>query len=118
MTPIDIRWVPTVTIQFTKDEVSNLMKLAVNHYDYICQKAALPGPEGFLNGLRNSEVAIGTHEWDFSVGELQILCKIMETDLNNTLGDIRWPLIQILTRVNARGYQVKDYQIWSENASL
>jgi hypothetical protein len=74
----------SVVLELTEQEVTFLCDLARAHYDATCRAAEAPGPNAFLNGMRNC-LEGGKAEWEWSFRECDIARKILETS-NSIVG--------------------------------
>ena len=67
-------------LEITREDAYFICAVAKLHYDSVCRSAEEPGPDAFLNGLRNQfwkpETKAATVEWSFR--ECDISRKILE----------------------------------------
>jgi len=85
-------------VEFDEATVDRLIRYSKSHYDFKCKHASKPGPEGFLNGMKNQfqgiEPKLFKGTYSLSIENLNLLCKICENDSSaNDLFNVFYTLL-------------------------
>lgn len=75
---LDVRYTPSASVKFTREEVKTLIRCSERHYDGKCRRLSQPG--GLLWGMQNKLRMSGNVTWTMNFGELDTLAKVTELD--------------------------------------
>jgi len=86
-----------------EEVVDYLIELSKSHYDYKCRYAGVPGPGGFLNGMKNT-AENGLTQAHLGSGEFGLIFKILESPFHNRpeISQAFWAIYQVLCDESAR----------------
>lgn len=109
---IEITGRPVYWIEFTNEQIQELMKLSANHYDGLCVSACKPG--GFLYGWQNGVLwsngdATEPYKCKATHHELDILLKIMEMHTSDP--EIRELFTEVLRAMEQAEELFKNFSV-------